>query len=276
MMERSTLLRHDLDWLPPRYRAIRWGVAGVVWNGLLGGVGAIVAFSHFHFFYFGKGLAALAAGGYVAGDRAARRALRGSLRRLAHGAVDPARLPASPDGELVHVSGRVRVRPGADGHPGTVTGIVYPRPAVWRRLVYSLDGRIHAVHEAACDFWLVGDGGEAIVVDVGHARLLAPDASKVWINDTDHRQPLIEALPMPPPVMRARIQRQERRGRGKRVPRFQVAETLLRDGDLVEVLGYKSRTIDPSVADRLARDTPYRATLRGGQALPLLIAPRSA
>jgi hypothetical protein len=55
--------------------------------------------------------------------------------------------------------------------------------------------------------------------------------------------------------------------------RVQLVETLLRDGDSVEIVGYKSRVVDPRFASRLAREEPYRATLRGGQALPLLISP---
>ena len=57
---------------------------------------------------------------------------------------------------------------------------------------------------------------------------------------------------------------------------MRVAEIVLRDGDDVEILGYKSRTIDPTVATRLERDTPFRATLKGGKSFPLLIAPRPA
>ncbi len=52
-----------------------------------------------------------------------------------------------------------------------------------------------------------------------------------------------------------------------------ASEILLRDGDLVEVVGYKSRTVDPRVQSRLERDTPMRATLRTGRELPLLISP---
>ena len=59
---------------------------------------ALSIVSHVHFFVFGKGIAVLAAGGYVAGDRAARSVLRGRLRKLAHGGVDLSRLPAEADG----------------------------------------------------------------------------------------------------------------------------------------------------------------------------------
>jgi hypothetical protein len=37
------------------------------------------------------------------------------------------------------------------------------------------------------------------------------------------------------------------------------------------VVGYKARVVDQTVASRLARDTPMRASLRSGRLLPLLI-----
>ena len=57
---------------------------------------------------------------------------------------------------------------------------------------------------------------------------------------------------------------------------MRIGEFVLRDGDAIEIVGYKSRTVDPTVATRLERDTPFRATLKGGRNLPLLIAPRPA
>ena len=74
MMERTLALRHDLDWLPPRYRAIRWTIAGSIWTAMAGGIGAVMIFGHGIGALGGmfKGLAALGAGGYYAGDRAAR------------------------------------------------------------------------------------------------------------------------------------------------------------------------------------------------------------
>jgi hypothetical protein len=47
---------------------------------------------------------------------------------------------------------------------------------------------------------------------------------------------------------------------------------LLRNGDEVEVVGYKARRVDPTVAT-LSRQTPMRASLRSGKQLPLLILP---
>ena len=76
--------------------------------------------------------------------------------------------------------------------------------------------------------------------------------------------------------MRTLQHREERRNKGKSLGKIRVADFALRDGDAVEIVGYKSRTVDPTVATRLERDTPFRATLKGGRGLPLLIAPRPA
>ncbi len=257
-MQRTHLFKHDLDWLPPPYRAIRWIVAGGLWTGLIGGVIGLTVISHVQFIVFGKGIAVLAAGGYVAGDRAARGVLRGRLRKLASGAVDLSRLPAEADGELVHVTGKVRALGGRE---------------VYRRVVFSFDGATRVVHETASDFWLVGDG-EPVLVEVADARLLA-DGAQQSLPSEDGRVRDLETMPLPPAVQRTLQHRATRRGKGKKLGKVRVGEFVLRDGDAVEIVGYKSRTVDPTVATRLERETPFRATLKGGRNLPLLIAPRT-
>jgi len=47
------------------------------------------------------------------------------------------------------------------------------------------------------------------------------------------------------------------------VPNAAGSEQLLRDGDTVEVVGYRARTVDPTMAARLPRETPIRAALQG-------------
>jgi hypothetical protein len=270
-LERTHLAKHDLDWLPPSYRAVRWGVAGAVWTGIFGAVGALLAFTKFQAIVYGKGLAALAAGGYFAGDRAARAVLRGRLRKLAEGAVDLSRLPAEPDGELIHVEGRIRAR---DSLPSLTSA----QPVVWRRVAFTL-GETRLVHEAAVDFLIVPSvderGSEPALIEVGQARLLAHDARGAWYGADDPLTHALEALPLPDEVSRVMQRRAQQRARNRKLPRIRAAELCLRDGDAIEVLGYKSRVVDPTVATRLPRDTPFRATLRSGKTLPLLIAPRT-
>ena len=57
---------------------------------------------------------------------------------------------------------------------------------------------------------------------------------------------------------------------------YGVRGIQLRDGDEVEVVGVKTRSIDPTVEMRLMRDTPERATLRSGKELPLIVSPVAA
>src|SRR5437870_9587072 len=104
MLERTLRARHDLDWLPPSFKVIRWSVAGTLWGGMAGLVGALAFIGKGGFYiFYGKGLAVLFAGGYYAGDRAAKAVLRRRLAKLARGQLDLTRLQSAADGELVHV-----------------------------------------------------------------------------------------------------------------------------------------------------------------------------
>jgi hypothetical protein len=79
-------------------------------------------------------------------------------------------------------------------------------------------------------------------------------------------------LPLPPKLSQARARHL---AKGKPLTPLWVSEISLREGDAVEVLGYKNRIVDASLSERLERDTPMRATVRGGAKLPLLITPAS-
>ena len=129
------------------------------------------------------------------------------------------------------------------------------------------------MHETAEDFWLVGEG-EPVRVEAGDARLLADGKTQHFDANLERARDL-EALAASL-LPRVIAYRNGRRAKGKSPRKVGVAELVLRDGDDVEILGYKSRTVDPTVATRLERDTPFRATLKGGRNLPLLIAPRPA
>jgi hypothetical protein len=256
-MQRVHLLKGDLEWLPPSYRALRVAVTGGIWTGIVGALAALSAFGHVHAWGAVGSFAAVS--GYFGGDRAARAVLRGRLRKLASGAVDLRRLPAEADGELIHVTGKVHA--------------LGQSPEVYRRTVVTFDPQSRFVVEELEDFWLVGDG-EPVRVEAADARLLA-DGKSIRVDGDAPRVRELETLARP---LLARVvdQREKRRAKGKSLRTVFIAEYVLRDGDAIEVLGYKSRMIDPTVATRLERDTPFRATLRGGKNLPLLIAPRSA
>jgi hypothetical protein len=259
-LDRTLRARHDLDWLPPSFKVVRWTVAGTLWSGLAALLGGALAFAKPGLFIYGKGIAVLFAGGYYAGDRAARAVLRRRLARLASGRLDLTRLQHEPDGELVHVRGRVKATetlPSLDG-----------APVVYRRVVFSI-GAERWVHEAGHDFYLVDDTGERVLVTVGDARLIAAEPKRRRVEGEAAREVFDLTLE---PQLRGRTDlklRVSRRDRGA----ISCGEVTLREGDAVEIVGYKTRSVDPTVASRLERDTPMRATLRAGRDLPLLISP---
>src|SRR5260370_21420417 len=189
-LERTHYLKNDLDWLPPSFQVVRWTVAGSRWTGLAARVAGATSFTRAHFYLLGKSLAILAAGGYYAGDRAARAALRARLKRLAHGSVDLSRLRAEADGELVHVRGRVRAREH-------LLGLLEPEPAVYRRVVISM-GRARLVHEAAVDFFLVDESGQPALCEVANSRLVAPEPRRTKYVAGSEGGARLLGLPMRP------------------------------------------------------------------------------
>jgi len=181
------LTSEDLDWLPRRFAAIRWTVTGGVWTGFAAVSAAIMWGSYDPLVL--KILPFMAGGAYLAGDWLARSVLRSRLRKLAHGAVDLTRLPAEPDGELVHVVGRVQVRK-------PLAPFIDTRRATYRRVVYRV-GRYRLVHEAAEHFWLTTDDGEPVLVEVERARLLALDNALTEYPGHDPIAMLLAMLPLP-------------------------------------------------------------------------------
>jgi hypothetical protein len=265
VLDRTHRARHDLDWLPPSFKVIRWSVAGALWAGLAGLLGSVLIIGREGiFFVYGKGLAVLFAGGYYAGDRAAKAILRARLARLARGRLDLGRLENAADGELVHVRGRVKAE-------RTFPSLLSGDPVVYRRVVFSI-GSERWVHEAAEDFRLVDAGGENALVQVAGARLIAAEPRRVRLEGELARR-VFELTVQPEARGRTDLDtRLRRRDRGQ----IAAGEVVLRDGDEVELVGFKTRSVDVTVSERLARETPLRATLRSGRELPLLVAPRTS
>jgi hypothetical protein len=270
-VERTHLLKHDLDWAPRSYRLLSRAVRMAVIAAPTGLIGGLLFALHSHpdpyfvYMFFG-----IIPGSAYVGDSAARAIMGRRLRRLARGEVDVARLRDQEDGELVHVRGKVRGQQTTDA-------FLDGSPAVFRRVIFEMDdarrrrrgwGVGPVVHEAAVDFALVDASGEAITVEVDGARLLAQPSRK----REDYGQEEFFALPLPAAVLKVVNERRERAAAGKPTKPVKASEVLLRDGDEVEVVGYKSRRVDPTVAT-LSRETPMRASLRSGKQLPLLILP---
>jgi hypothetical protein len=280
--QRFHLQKQDLDWLPPNLQMVRKVVSRTIWTGAIGAGVASIALPHLHLAGLVGGFTkAMFVGGVFAGDRAARSLLRRRLIKLTHGQLDLSRLRQEPDGELVHVRGRVR----AGRHlPGVFDPSVR---AVYRRLRLFLGDELPVlrwIHEAAVDFSLVDERGEAVTVQVQGARLVVADPKLVRLGDCDPEvERILALLPMAANAHAWLARRDARVQRGKpllRSParghwrgdfRLAVGEALLRDGDEIEVVGYKSRVVDPTLAARLERDIPLRATLRSGRELPVIL-----
>jgi hypothetical protein len=264
-LDRTHLLKDDLDWLPPSLKAVRWVVAGTLWTGMAGAAFGVMLATH-----SGGALAglfkSLAVVGFYAGDRAARGVLRRRLGKLAHGEVELSRLKQEADGELVHVRGRVRAR-------GALTGLLDERAStVYRRVRLTL-GEVHLVHEAAVDFSLVDERGEVVFVQVSGARLVAPEPKKQKLVAVGPQVERLLAQPWPKQADRWIEKRAKRQSKGKSMPTLFASEFLLQENDEIEVVGYKTRVVDVSLEARLERETPLRATLRDGRELPVIISP---
>ena len=254
-MHRNHLAKDDLDWLPERYRLLRGAIVGSVWSAI-GGSLLFAFWSGAHVIFFGKFFVVLGYAGYWLGDRASKSLIAARMGKLASGQVDLARLSNEEDGELVHVRGRVR----ADK---TIPGVLSADTGVYRRTRVAF-GDVHIVDEEAVDFQLIDAEGHAIAIEVEGARLLAHDPKLVPVQ----RNERIRSLAQTEAARRALVDQRKRRY--TEVP-IKAAETLLHPGDEVEVVGYKSRKVDPTVQDRLFRETPMRATLRAGKDLPVIL-----
>jgi hypothetical protein len=124
------------------------------------------------------------------------------------------------------------------------------------------------VHEAGESFQIVDGSGERALIDVTDARLIAVDPKRQRLEGEVAREVFELTLD---PSLRGREDlrlRVSRRDRGA----IAAGEVMLREGDEIEVVGYKPGTVDQMVEPRLERDTPLRATIQAGKDLPLLIA----
>lgn len=248
-VDRVHLLKEDLDWAPSAVLRLNKLVVG----GLIAGA-TIPAFLEFGpMVWFVPGIVAPVA--MRLGNRSARALARKRLGRYARGEVNLSRLENETDGELLHVRGTVE-------SSATVRGLIRDVPAVYRRLQVSL-GHLQLVHEAAVDFSLTDETGQRVRVLAAGSRLLSP-MNKRYLIQNDSEQRVLDE------VRRAHIELLLRR---YGLDNFETMgdEFLVQPGDRVDVVGYKTRIIDAG-GERLARQEPFRAALKSGGKLPLLIA----
>lgn len=251
-MQRTHLLAEDLDWMPRELKLGRWSVTGASWAGSVAAAGALTVASAGMLVH----LAALTgAAGVYAGGRLGRAFMLRRLERLARGRLDLVRVGQLEEGELAHVAGKVAAAE-------TVSGVLHGVRGVYRRLVFRWRGRRY-VHEAAVDFDVVDASGARVKIEVDDARLLLSTR-----KDTASYPPSLFAGPDLPPSLRAVLGDDLRTG-GRAV---EAVEFVLQPGTAVQVVGYKTETVDPTLGTRVGHDVPMRSALRSGR-VPLLITP---
>jgi hypothetical protein len=213
------------------------------------------------------------------------RAVLARAARVTTRVADLRALPRTPDGTLVVCRGRVRCRrplqlpgegaviaaairfAGPSREDMSVSDFSEPRRRLGRRgdldatrpLFFSLTRPLwtDAIFEVAQDFEIVGDDEAAVAVAAADAQLVATP-SKAF-SDPIHADAVLAALGAPLAAA----------GATDGLYRF------LRDGDTVEVFGFKDTSVSPdaAAADRLEREPPLGALVRGRPDQPLLIVP---
>jgi hypothetical protein len=255
-LDRTHPLAEDLDWLPRELKALRWGATGASWLTLTGlAIAATVASAG----ALTQLAALVAAGGFFAGRRMARRLVLRRLERLAHGRLDLVRPGIEAQGRLIHVSGRVSA-------PSTLPSFLHAIPAVYRRMTFRF-GHTRFLHEAAVDFDLVDGDGQRLRVHVDGARLFVPPAREL----ADYPLGLFTGRALPASL--ARVLGPDGAHAAKRGKAIAAAEVVLQADTLVDVVGYKTETIDAQAGSRVGRSPPTRVALCAGR-IPLIVTPR--
>lgn len=121
----------------------------------------------------------------------------------------------------------------------------------------------HLVYEAGCDFDLADARGDVLRVEVARAALVVAPADR----DDHDWAPLdrLRRLDGPPEALEHL--------RTLALRKSAAGHTRLRDGDGVTIYGWKSAFVDPTITERLERETPLRTVLRSSPSERLLIFP---
>lgn len=267
-MQRLHLAHDDMAWLPLGVRAAGSLYSMMAFLGITMVVAAIfAALWAIGVVWYGSITLLAIPAAYRMREGVARSAMRGRMRRLDRSAVALA-AALDRDGQLVRVRGRIRAQ-------RRIPALLTQYEVVFRRLVFRIHG-VEGVEESATDFLLDDDTGEPILILVEGARFVADDLPpKDW---SPLPPPVVETLASlnPPPAMVDAINDYRIDAKRGAAANAAGSEQILRDGDTVEVVGYRARTVDPTMAARLPRETPIRATLQGASACPLLVSRANA
>jgi hypothetical protein len=268
-MQRLHLAHDDTAWLPLGVRAAGSLYSLMAFLGITMIVAAVfVALWSIGVVWYGSLTLLAIPAAYRMRDGVARSAMRGRMRRLDRSAIALA-AAGERDGQLVRVRGRIRAQ-------RRIPALLSKHEVVFRRMVFRIHG-LEGVEESASDFLLDDDTGQPILILVEGARFVADDLPpKDW---SPLAAPVVETLATlnPPPALADAIS--DWRIDAKLPDGLTNAagsEQVLRDGDTVEVVGYRARTVDPTMAARLPRETPIRAALQGATTCPLLVSRANA
>jgi hypothetical protein len=264
---RTHLADQDLAWLPLPVRAAGEMGALIAFAVLVGLVLCMVLALYLtaHVLWYGAFFLGIIPAAYRFRDHVARSIMRGRMQRQRRSAAYLPASAATSGDELVRVRGRIRAQ-------ARIPALVEDRLVVFRRLAFTFYS-LRGVHEAGTDFLLDDGSGEPVLIVIDGARLVESDVDPKQFRPLDPALlKKLEALD-PPAALKDCFNdwRIDMERRGPFSPAF-GSEQVLCDGDEVEVVGYRCRVVDQTVTARLERDTPFRAALRGGEGMPLLIA----
>lgn len=267
-LQRTHLAEDDTAWLPAHVRAAGTIVAGIGFAIVAVVVVGVVALMIFwlHVIWFGALTLIALPATYHWRDSIARAVMRRRMSKLQASALYlPAGDAPSSDGP-VRVRGRIRAQ-------RTIPALFGGQRVVFRRVAFQIY-RVQAVHEAAIDFLLDDGTGDPVLVLVEGARFLDADSNPANFGQLPAE--MLETLETldPTPAVQDCLNdwKIDVARRGSAIAVARGVEQVLKDGDVVEIVGYRSRVVDQSMAMRLPRDTPFRAALQGSEDLPLLIA----
>src|SRR5262249_53531685 len=147
-------------------------------------------------------------------------------------------------GETPSDAGPVRVR-GQIRAQRTIPSFFGDSRVVFRRLAFQIYS-VQAVHEAGVDFLLDDGSGDPVLVLVDGARFLDGDADpRSFVPLSAEILETLETLEPTQAIQDCLNDRKidlAQRGAGIQVAKG--SEQVLRDGDTVEVIGYRSRVVD--------------------------------
>jgi hypothetical protein len=174
-----------------------------------------------------------------------------SLPRFARDEIALGAVAGRDEGTMVAVRGRVEV-------VEPLRGVLVDVDGACRRMLFVAGMGQMWIHEAATDFALVDDRGDRILVQAGNARWLAIDRETF-----EYPVARFDRDGVPSEV------RELARSSGRVT--LNAFEQVLAPGTLVQVVGYKTTSADPTGDAHGYRLPPQRATLRSGPKRPLVI-----